>query len=102
MKTPSGTYFEVSELKRRLFVVVGPNFVSPSLNGGGGLNFNPAGLEFPVKNCGCNSYLHFQLGRCVQTILYPFLDVKKIRHLQVNSNAEVTSRTNMQKKLIQL
>jgi len=41
MKTPSGTYFEVSELKRRVFVVVGPNFVSPSLNGGGGLKFNP-------------------------------------------------------------
>ena len=44
MKTPSGTYFEVSELKRRVFVVVGPNFVSPSLNGGGvgggGLNFS--------------------------------------------------------------
>ena len=40
MKTPSGTYFEVSELKRRVFVVVGPNFVSPSLNGGGGLKFS--------------------------------------------------------------
>jgi hypothetical protein len=35
------TLWIVPPLILALVVVVGPNFVSPSLNGGGGLNFNP-------------------------------------------------------------
>ena len=59
MKTPSGTYFEVSELKRRVFVVVGPNFVSQSLNGGGGLKFNPKPNQ-PLTDSYTHMFTHTQ------------------------------------------